>query len=114
MTVQPSRNDPPAADADPDETGALQGVFDFETGHADGLENWRRQQEARLEAVRREWSVPVGRRVRLRLRNIDGDFVGTLRLVEQPVTLDRRVPLRLRLDRMDVPIPDIEQCIVLD
>jgi hypothetical protein len=97
-----------------DQGETIQGVFDFESGNADGFENWRRQQQARLDAIGREWSVPVGRRVRIRLRNIDGDFEGKLELVEQPVTIDRRLPLRLRVDRVDVSIPDIERCIVLD
>jgi hypothetical protein len=97
-----------------DEGGSFQGVFDFESGNVDGFENWRCQQEARLDAIRKEWSVPVGRRVRIRLRNIDGDFEGKLELVQHPVTIDRRVPLHLRIDRVDVFVPDIEQCIILD
>jgi hypothetical protein len=96
------------------ETWPIQGVFDFESGNANGFENWRREREARMEAIRREWRVPVGRRVRIRLRDIDGEFEGTLNLAQQPVAIDRRVPLRLRIDRMDVSIPEIEQCIVLD
>jgi len=92
----------------------IQCVFDFESGNSDGFENWRRQQEARLEAIRREWHVPVGRRVRIRLRNIDGDFEGKLELVEHPTAINRRAPLHMRVGRVDVFIPDIEQCIVLD
>ncbi|MDD5706661.1 MAG: hypothetical protein PHR35_12120 [Kiritimatiellae bacterium] len=92
----------------------IQGVFDFETGNADGFENWRREVEARLEAIRREWCVPVGRRVRMRLRNFDGDFEGPLELLYPPAAIDRRLPLRLRIERMEVAVADIEQCIVLD
>ena len=97
-----------------EDEGADQGVFDFECGNADGLENWRCQQEARLEAIRREWSLPVGRRVRIRVRNIDEDFEGKLELVHQPQTIDRKVPLHLRVASLDVFVPDIEQCTVLD
>ena len=99
---------------DTDSEDAVQGVFDFETGNTDGYANWRREQEAWLEAIRREWAVPVGRNVRLRLHNIDGEFVGKLELASLPVTIDRRVPLRLRVDRVDVHIPDIESCTVVE
>lgn len=94
--------------------GSVQGVFDFESGNTDGFENWRRQQEARLDVIRKEWCVPVGRRVRIRLRNIDGEFEGKLELVQHPVTIDRRIPLHLRVDRVDVFLTDIEQCVVLE
>lgn len=97
-----------------EESQTVQGVFDFESGNADGFANWRRQQEALLDAIRREWLLPVGRRVRIRLRNIDSEFEGRLELVEKPTKIDRRQPLHLRVDRVDVFIPDIEQCIVLD
>jgi hypothetical protein len=94
--------------------GPTQGVLDFDAGGTAGFETWRQQQEARLEAIRREWSVPLGRRVRIRLRNIDGDFEGKLQLAQQPATIDRREPLHMRVGRVDVFIPDIEQCTVLD
>jgi len=74
------------------EEDPIQGVFDFESGNPDGLANWRNQREAILRAVREEWSLPVGRRVRVRLRNIDGEFVGTLDLVRDPPAIDRRPP----------------------
>lgn len=91
----------------------IQGVFDFETGNPDGLANWRNQREALLRAVREEWSLPVGRRVRIRLRNIDGEFVGTLDLVRDPPAIDRRLPLALRVGRVDVAVAEIEQCIAV-
>lgn len=96
------------------EDDPIQGVFDFESGNSNGFENWRKQQEARLSAIRREWCVPVGRKVRIRLRNIDGDFEGKLKLVEHPVTIDKRIPLHLKVDQLDVYLSDIEQCIVLE
>ena len=102
-----------AEDGGPLGGGPVQGVFDFESGNADGYENWRREQAARLEAIRRVWNLPVGRRVRLRLCNIDGEFEGKLELAEHPVTLDRRVPLHLRIGRVDVYMADIETCVVI-
>ena len=92
--------------------GPIQGVFDFDSGNADGVANWRREREARLAAIRREWGVPVGRRVRLRLQNVDGEFEGRLQLAHQPEAIDRHLPLRLRLGTMDFLASDIEQCVV--
>ena len=92
----------------------VQGLFDFKSGNMNGYQNWRRQQEERLQSIRNEWRLPVRRRVRLRLKNIDGDFEGVLRLVDQPLTIDRRVPLHLRIDNVDVFPDDIEQCVVIE
>lgn len=92
----------------------IQGVFDFESGNPDGFENWRRQQEARLDAIRREWCVPVGRKVRIRLYDIDGEFTGKLQLAEHPVTIDRHAPLHLKVDHIDFFVPDVEQCTVVE
>jgi len=91
-----------------------QGVFDFESGNMDGFQNWRRDQERRLEAIRREWSLPIGRRVRVRLRSMERDLEGRLLLAHHPITIDRRVPLRLRIDQVEIVIPDIERCVVID
>jgi hypothetical protein len=116
MTTTATHDTAASVPPEPDvgQEGPIQGMLDFESGNPDGIENWRRQREARLEAVRREWSLPVGRRVRVRLRNIDGDFVGMLRLAEEPAAIDRRVPLRLRIDQMDFTVPEIERCALLD
>ena len=92
----------------------VQGLFDFESGSMNGYQNWRRQQEERLQTIRNEWRLPVHRRVRLRLKNIDGDFEGVLRLVDQPLTIDRRLPLHLRIDNLDVFPEDIELCVAID
>jgi len=54
------------------------------------------------------------RRVRLRLKNIDGDLEGVLRLVDQPFTIDRRLPLHLRIDNLDVFPEDIDLCVATD
>ncbi len=94
--------------------GPIQGILDFDTGNQDGFENWRREQEARLDAIRREWGLPVGLRVRIRLRNIDGDFEGTLRLSEPPSRIDRRAPLRLKIDNITFSFVEIEKCVVID
>lgn len=97
-----------------EEAGANQGVFDFESGNTDGFENWRRQQEERLEAIRNEWGLPIGRRVRMQLVSIRGELEGRLRLREMPVSIDRRIPLRLRVDEIDVTLSDIEHCTLIE
>ncbi|MCF7668657.1 MAG: hypothetical protein K9N48_02655 [Verrucomicrobia bacterium] len=97
-----------------DEERHIQGIIDFESGNPNGYENWLRQRDARLEAIRREWALPLERKVRIRLQNIDKDFEGQLKLVEQPETIDRRIPLRLRVNKIDFMSPEIEQCIVLE
>ena len=96
------------------EGGPIQGMLDFESGNANGYENWLREQEAHLDAIRREWSVPLGRRVRIQLRDIDQDFEGKLELFAQPDSIDRGVPLQLRIGRVDFASTDIERCVVLD
>ena len=92
----------------------VQGLFDFESGNMNGYQNWRPQQEERLQAIRNEWPLTVRRRVRLRLKNIDGDFERVLRLVDQPITIDSRLSLHLRIDNLDVFPDDIEQCVIID
>lgn len=96
------------------EEGPIQGVLDFESGNPNGFENWLREQEERLERIRREWSLPVGRNVRVRLCDIDGEFQGKLELVRYPESIDRRNPLQLRIGGVVIPSTEIEQCIVLD
>ena len=94
-------------------TDPVQGLFDFESGNMNGYDNWRPQHEERLQPIRNEWHLPVRRPVRGRLKNIDGDFERVLRLVDQPLTIDSRLPLHLRIDNPDVLPDDIEQCVVI-
>lgn len=85
-----------------------QELFDFASGQDAGYRSWQLQQEKHLESIRREWNVPIGSKVRVRLRNIDNDFVGVLRLGVMPITIDRRLPLTLRLDSMTFDRGEIE------
>ena len=95
-------------------THPVQGLFDFESGNMNGYQNWRCQQEERVQAIRNEWRLPVRRRVQRRLKNTDGDFESVFRLVDQPLTIDRRLPLHLRIDNLDVFPQNVEQCAVID
>jgi hypothetical protein len=80
----------------------VQGLFDFESGHINGYENWRREQEHRLQGIHHQGPIPVRRRVRLRLNNIHGDSEGVLPLLDQPLTIDN----------LDGLPHDIKQCVV--
>ena len=91
-----------------------QNLFDFASGDKCGYQNWRREHQQRLQVIRREWGIPVRRRLRLRLKNLNGDFEGVLRLVAQPLTIDRRRPLHLKIDKIDVFPNQIEQCVLID
>ena len=103
-----------ASDQYPGEAGPIQGVFDFESGSMNGYANWRRQQERWLTALRAEWGLPIARRVRIKLKTMDDELVGQLKLVELPVTIDKRIPLRLVVDGIEVWPADIEHCVVLE
>ncbi|HUF62163.1 MAG TPA: hypothetical protein VMN36_08825 [Verrucomicrobiales bacterium] len=114
MKAAGARNKAELGPIDAESERSAQGVFDFESGHLDGFANWRREQESRLEAIREEWGLPVGRKVRIRLHTMDGELEGMLRLATMPVSVDRRIPLRLRLGRVDLTPPDIESWVVID
>jgi len=91
-----------------------QGVLDFNAGNTHGFDNWRLQREERLQLIRGEWGVPVGRRVRLKLREFDSEFTGILMLADEPPTIDRRLPLSLKIRNIPVGPSDIEHWTALD
>jgi len=91
-----------------------QGVLDFDSGNTDGFDNWRLQREEHLQLIRSEWGVPVGRRVRLKLREFDHEFTGILMLAEEPTKIDRRLPLSLKIRNIPVGPVDIEHWTALD
>lgn len=91
-----------------------QGLFDFDSGNTNGFENFRRQREARFAAIRREWGVPVGKRVRLKLRQIHSEFTGLLALAVEPQKIDRHQPLHLKIRHTPFTLAEIEHCTVLD
>jgi hypothetical protein len=92
---------------------SVQGIFDFESGNADGIGNWRREREARLTAIREEWGLPVGRRARVTLAGIDRELEGLLELAGIPRMIDRRQPLELRIAGVRILSTEIEGCRVV-
>ena len=94
--------------------GPIQGVLDFETGNADGFANYQREQEALRAQVRRLWGLPVGRRVRLRLRNMDDCLEGELHLIAPPAKLDGQEPLSLQLRGIEFSSDEVASCCRID
>ncbi|MEM7394637.1 MAG: hypothetical protein AAF492_20060 [Verrucomicrobiota bacterium] len=91
-----------------------QGIFDFESGNMNGFENWQREQDERVDQISREWSVPINRNVRLKLKFIGQEVEGKLTLPQHPEIIDRSEPLNLMLNRVKFVHTDIESCAMLD
>jgi len=96
------------------EENIIQGVFDFESGNSNGFKNWQVEVEKKLVAIRREWCLPVGKRVRVKLKNIDYEFEGVLKLVEYPDKIDKKIPLHLSIEKVDIFPADIEKLSVVN
>ncbi|MCP5521208.1 MAG: hypothetical protein H7A46_06635 [Verrucomicrobiales bacterium] len=94
--------------------GEVQGIFDFEAGNPDGFANWRREQEAWRAAVREEWKLPVGRRVRVRLVGMDREIEGELVLRTHPRVIDHRQTLDLGIGNHAFSSEEIESLTRLD
>ena len=92
----------------------IQCIFDFENGNQDGYENFQREQEARNKRIRDIWKVPVGRKVRVTLKNIRGCFEGKLRVAEQPAVFRRSEPLHLKIGKTGFYHSEIESCIITE
>jgi len=96
------------------ETELIQSIFDFDTGNQDGLENWRREREAMDRKIRDVWKVPLGRTVRITLRNVPGSFEGKLTVAQQPKEFSRQISLQLKLGSMVFAHQEIESCSIID
>ena len=93
---------------------ATQLEMDFHGPVGDGYANWLRDQQEALKRIAAVWELPLGRRVRLRLHNVDSEFVGKLSLAQVPLSLDRRRPLTLRLPPLEFSSTEIEYCAVME
>lgn len=94
-------------------TKPIQGIFDFGKGNRNGIENFYRQQNERKERIRQEWSVPLGKTVRIRLNGFNEDIEGRLETAGHPTKINKKIPLPLRIDKIEFLSTDIEQCAVL-
>ena len=94
-------------------TEIIQGILDFDNGNLNGYENLQREKATFKEKVRQEWSVPLEKTVRIKLKGIDEDFEGTLKLVRNPVTINHKKPIQLKIGKTEFLSTDIKQCTVL-
>lgn len=88
--------------------------IDFGSPVGDGYEIWKSNQEKAVKMIAEVWSLPLNRKVHLKLLNIDSEFEGMLTLAERPSSLDRRKPLILRLRPLKFSSNEIEHCVVID
>ena len=88
--------------------------LDFHAPVADGYAHWLWDQQQAVQRISEVWGLPINRRVRLKLINIDQDFEGPLRLAQLPPDLNRNHPLSLCLAPMTFSNKEIERCTVLD
>ena len=88
--------------------------LDFHVPATDGYAVWQWDQEQAVRRIAEEWQLPIGRGVRVRLCNLDQEFVGRLRLDKRPARLDRKEPLALRVGDMPFLSVEIETCAVVE
>ena len=72
--------------------------LDFDSGDEKGFDNWRNENREKIREISDEWGIQLFRKVKIKLRFIPSEITGFLILLDIPVKLDRRNPLRLRLN----------------
>lgn len=87
--------------------------LDFAAPVADGYAIWQWQHTEAVKRIAETWGLPINRRVRLKLANIDSEFEGELRLAEIPLTLNRKRPLALKLAPLTFSSLEIERCTMI-
>ncbi|MCL4176381.1 MAG: hypothetical protein KJ072_01345 [Verrucomicrobia bacterium] len=90
---------------------ALQGELDFGRDDPAGYRRWQAEQQDWLVRLRREMGLPIGRNVRVRLRDFDREFYGRLSLVELPLEQRHARHQRLRIGSFEFTAAEIESCI---
>ncbi len=92
-----------------------QDEIDFDRPAADGVEAWRRQRAVQQRQLARDTGLPIGRRVRLELRDGSG-MEGKLELAENLLFIEptHRAELRLRIDRCEFLARDVASCVRLE
>jgi hypothetical protein len=88
-----------------------QSELDFGHGDTSGYDRWQQERAERLDRIRRKFGLPINRRVRVRLRDIDGEFCGLLTLVELPIDLRKPHHQRLRIGDYEFTATEIESCV---
>ena len=88
--------------------------MDFHGAVGGGYAAWQWDHDQAVKKISDLWGLPLNRRVRVKLVNIDSEFVGKLTLAEFPLTLDRRRSLLLRLPPLEFSSTEIERCAVVE
>ena len=78
-----------------------------------GFENFHKEQQEFLNKVRKEWCLPIGKTVRIKIFDIDGEFEGKLKLAKFPKEINKHHPLYLKVGDTPIESSDIEQCHLL-
>ncbi len=92
--------------------GAVDRELDF-GGDAAGYEAWRRERDGVAARAAERWGLPIGRRVRLTLKQLDRDIEGRLLLAEPPPAAGPPRPLLLRAGGIEFRSDEILSCVVL-
>ena len=87
--------------------------FDFKDSVVNGYKYWECDQKKIFKEISKTWGLPINRKVRLKLFDIDSEFEGILSLDEFPVSLNKSHPLSLRLPPLVFSSLEIEQCMVI-
>ena len=85
--------------------------LDFGEESTLGYENWKKDNKKRIFRISQTWGLPINKEVRIKLKWSDQELKGTLRLIEPPKSLDRRLPLLLGIRKMQFLSKEIEYCI---
>jgi hypothetical protein len=79
-----------------------------------GYDLWRCERNELRRKIAAKWNLPIGRKVRLKLHDIDGDFDGILGIDEYPKDIhSTKKPLKLRLGSMTFYSSEIESCVAV-
>ena len=84
--------------------------LDFSKESTQGYENWEKEKEQRISTISQIWGLPINKKVRIKLKWSNQEINGTLRLIEQPKRLDRRLSLLLGIKKIQFFTQDIEYC----
>ena len=87
--------------------------MDFNAPADDGYEIWQWERREAEKRIAKEWGLPVGKRVRLKRFNIDYEFEGFLKLVKLPLTINKKQPLEIQIEKMKFLSDEIESCSVI-
>jgi len=90
---------------------SAQGELDFSCGDPAGYARWQQEQEDWLARLRQELGLPIGRNVRVKLRDLDRDFCGRLSLVELPLALRKAHHYLFRVGDYEFTAAEIESCV---